>query len=73
MEELRDIIKRSNRRKSPGPDEIPMKAYKEIDDECLRLVLELLNEWRRNDDIPEEMLRSRIVLIVKKGDMTQAT
>ena len=68
LKELRDIIKRFKRRKSPGPDEILMKAYKEMDDECLRLVLELLNEWWRNEAIPEEMLRSRIVLIFKKGN-----
>jgi len=31
-------------------------------------IIKLLNEWWNNEDIPEEILQSRVVLIFKKGD-----
>ena len=31
-------------------------------------MLELLNHWWREEDMPEEMLKARVVLIYKKGD-----
>ena len=61
-------IKKFKRRKAPGPDEIPMELYKEMDDECLKQLQELLNKWWKEEDIPEETLRARVVLIKKKGD-----
>ena len=45
-----------------------MEAFKEMDDEALSLILDVLNEWWATESIPQEMLQSRIVLIFKKGD-----
>ena len=45
-----------------------MEAFKEIDDENMILITELLNKWWNEEDIPEEVLEARIVLISKKGD-----
>ena len=63
LTELRQILRKFKRRKSPGPDEIPMEMFKEMDDDVLAHLLEILNEWWVNDNIPEEQLQSRIVLI----------
>ena len=63
LEELREIIKKTKRRKATGPDEIPMEAFKEMDDESLQKIIDLLNEWWENENIPEETLEARVVLI----------
>ena len=39
-----------------------------MDDIALELIREILNEWWIQENIPEEQLQSRIVLIFKKGD-----
>ena len=61
-------IKKYKRRKSPGPDEVPMELFEEMNNECLQEVANLLNQWWNEEDIPEETLRARVVLIYKKGD-----
>ena len=45
-----------------------MEAFKEMDDENLEHLLETINEWWRNEEIPEEILQARIAMIFKKGD-----
>ena len=67
-EELDLIVKKLKRRKTPGPDEIPMEAFKEMDDENLEHLLKTLNEWWKHEEIPEEILEARIAMIFKKGD-----
>ena len=39
-----------------------------MNEENLDRVLELLNTWWREENIEEEDLRARVVLIFKKGD-----
>ena len=39
-----------------------------MDTENKRYILDMLNEWWNNEDIPEDMLKARIVLIYKQGD-----
>ena len=68
LEELRKTINKFKRRKAPGPDEIPMEAFKEMDDENLEHLLKTLNEWWKHEEIPEEILEARIAMIFKKGD-----
>ena len=65
-EELDEILKKFKRRRSAGPDEVPMEVYKEMDDDSLEVLREELNQWWRNAFIPTEYLRSRVVLILKK-------
>ena len=36
LKELREVIKKSKRRKAPGPDDIVMEAYMEMDDNNLK-------------------------------------
>ena len=45
-----------------------MEIFKETNDDNLREVLKILNEWWRNEEVPESQLQARIVLIFKKGD-----
>ena len=45
-----------------------METFKEMDDENLEHLLEMINEWWEKEDIPEEILQARIVMIFKKGD-----
>ena len=45
-----------------------MEAFKEMDDENLETVRNLLNTWWREDAVPETVLQARVVLIYKKGD-----
>ena len=45
-----------------------MEAFKEMDDENLDKIVDLLNEWWNEENIPDEILEARIVLIFKKGD-----
>ena len=66
--EVKDVIKKFKDRKAPGPDEIPMEVFKEMDDKCIQEILKLINQWWKEEDIPEETLRARVVLIYKKGD-----
>ena len=68
LEEIKEVVKKLKRRKAPGPDEIPAEIFKELNEECLKGILTLLNQWWTTEDIPEETLRARVVLIFKKGD-----
>ncbi len=45
-----------------------MELFKEMNDECFTALADILNRWWRDEDIPEETLRARVVLIYKKGD-----
>ena len=68
IEELKNIAKQSKRRKAPGPDEIPTELIKEMNEDNLNRILELLNTWWREENIEEEDLRARVAFIFKKGD-----
>ena len=67
MGELISVVKKAKRRKAAGPDEVPMEIIKEMDDDNKELILELLNQWWENEEIPKEQLQARIALIFKKG------
>ena len=68
LEELRSTIKRLKRRKACGPDDIPMELYKELDEDNLRQLDEIVKNWWNNEDMPKEETRARVVTIFKKGD-----
>ena len=68
LKEIRATIKRLKNRKAPGPDNIPVELLKEMSDNNLEKVEELIAKWWRNESISEEELKARVVLIYKKGD-----
>ena len=71
MEELNDALKKFKRRKAPGPDEIPMEFFKELDATNRNELLNMLNEWWVNENMPPEVCRARVVMIFKKGDSSK--
>ena len=58
--ELRSVITKMKRRKSPGPDEVPLELFKEMDDINLDRTLALLNEWWDGEDLPQEIAYARV-------------
>ena len=48
-----------------------MELFKEMNEDSLTQVLQILNEWWRDENIPEETLRARVVMIYKKGDTSK--
>jgi len=66
--ELNAALRRLKRRKSPGPDGVPMEFFKELDDIGRNRALAMFNSWWTTGQIPAEALRARVVLIYKKGD-----
>ena len=68
LEELRTIIKKLKRHNTPGPDEIPTEALKEMNDNNLSIILDIINEWWEQEQIPDEAMNARVVLIYKEGD-----
>jgi uncharacterized protein YbaP (TraB family) len=45
-----------------------MELFKQLSDENLEILRDTLNFWWEKEEIPEEILQARIVLIFKKGD-----
>ena len=66
--EIQHTLTKFKRRKTPGPDEVPMELFIEMDEKCLAELAALLNTWWREEDIPAEILQARVVVIFKKGD-----
>merc|ERR1711924_293644 len=54
--------------RAPGPDEIPIEFLKGLSDVEREPLRELINEWWTTEKIPEDQLKARVVLILKKGD-----
>ena len=48
-----------------------MAIFKEMDEDNLEKVREILNTWWNAEDIPMEMLRARVAFIFKKGDTSK--
>ena len=48
-----------------------MEIFKELDNENLREILGILNNWWNEENIPEEQLQARVVMIYKKGDTSK--
>ena len=48
-----------------------MELFKEMDNESMEGIRELLNKWWQEEDIPIDTLKARVVLIYKKGDTSK--
>ena len=56
MKELERVIKKLERRKAPGPDNIPTEIIKELDEADKQEILKLMIFWWENKNIdPEEV------------------
>ena len=68
-QELLEVIKKIKKGKAPGPDEVPMEIFKQMNKGNLEEILKIINKWWNEEEIPEEQLKARIVLIFKnKGN-----
>lgn len=61
------LIKKLKRRKALGPDDVPVEFFKELDDEGMTQLLEIINQWWVTEEIDDEIMKARVVLIFKKG------
>jgi hypothetical protein len=68
IDELIKAIRKLKRRKTPGPDEVPIELFKELDEAALISILQIINQWYQEASVPTEILQARVVLIFKKGD-----
>ena len=66
MSELRAIIKRFDKGKSPGPDNIMREALKVLDNENLEELFALMNEWWQSGGIPDELARANVASLYKQ-------
>ena len=71
LEELKWAIKSTKRNKAPGPNNISIDTIRELNDEQLQDIVNLLNEWWNNYNIPREETQARIFLLFKKGNTTK--
>ena len=69
LPELKTVIKKAKKRKSPGPDEAPIDLFKLLDDESLTLVLHEINTIKNNNTWPTELDEAIVVTIYKKGNV----
>jgi hypothetical protein len=67
--ELAYAIWRLKRRKAPGPDGVPIELFKEMNEENRKEVLRILNEWWEGEEIPQEALRAKVVLLFQEGGL----
>jgi hypothetical protein len=44
-----------------------MEIFKEMDDANLEAIRQILNEWWNEENVPQETLKARVVLLFKKG------
>jgi exonuclease III len=70
MEELQSAVKGMHSYKAPGPDGIPVAAYKTL---VLKHLLPIMNAVLSGESPPPEWLVANVVAIPKKGDLTEAS
>ena len=74
LEELKRVIKKAKNHKAPGESGAPMEIWTNLDDICLRYVLDTLNEYCVNREFDSEGWHTVLLTLVpKKGDPDLAT
>ena len=68
LEELDTILKRFKRGKSPGPDQITTDALKDLRDCNRQALVDLLNTWWVQGELPQTLTRANVVSLYKKDD-----
>ena len=65
LEELQQVIASLKAKKAPGPDGVPNKLYKLLDQEAELALLQTYNQIRNNLTIPPGWLEAKVVTIFK--------
>ena len=68
LDELIAVIKKMKRRKAPGPDKITTDFLKDLNEDNLILLLELLNNWWSSENFPEGFAHAKTASLYKKGN-----
>jgi len=68
MDELNEVIKEVMRGKASGPDDISFDFVKVLNETLRAEVLIMLNDWWHEEELPNELLQSRVASLYKKGD-----
>uniref|UniRef100_A0A8D8SH78 Craniofacial development protein 2 n=2 Tax=Cacopsylla melanoneura TaxID=428564 RepID=A0A8D8SH78_9HEMI len=69
-EEIVFVLKKMKNGKATGPDELPVEAWKAMDEVGVDLLCEMMNDIYRKEAIPNEWRESTLVPIYKeKGDV----
>ena len=68
IEELNHVIKEVMRGKASGPDDISFDFVKVFNETLREEILIMLNDWWREESLPDELLQSRVASLYKKGD-----
>lgn len=58
------------RRKAAGPDCIANDLIMELGTEGLEAIEDIFNQWWYNEDMPEEILRAKLMMLHKKGNIS---
>ena len=66
-EEFVDAVRRLKRGKATGPDGIPVEFFKNLNEEGLNVILDILNDCWKNEVLPDEMELAELVTLYKKG------
>ena len=71
MDELKLVIKKLKNNKSPGPDGMPTDFFKYMNDECLEIVLEVLNDCWKKEIMPSELELAELVTLYEKKETSK--
>ena len=69
--ELKSIVNKWKRGKSPGPDNITTDFVKDLEEDMLEALLELINQWWEQCAVPKEVLKAKVASLYKKGNPDQ--
>ena len=72
MDELKNALRMAKNNKQPGPDNVIMELLKWLDAQNRESLLDMLNQWWRHKNAPDELFMARVVPIYKKGDTDNA-
>jgi len=68
LKEVRETLKKTARRKAPGPDELPGGVYRTFLNLLSPILLGVLNEAKRNGKLPPSFMKGQICVLYKKGE-----
>ena len=43
----------------------------ELDDENLKYIVQIMNQWWQDEKVPQQLLQARVVSLYKKGDTSK--
>ena len=67
--EVKGVIKKFKKRKAPGPDGLSTELFKQLNNENMWIICDILNKWFMDGEDPHDSVwEARIALIYKKGD-----